>query len=110
MTNFFKWIKNLWNLNKKLDSLTSDTDCSLSKVAYLITQWEYLRGQLLDLTKQVKKLQEKQKTIPIEVIEDTQPKNIKVNKYYDPQMNVEYVDIEINGEKASPNDDTVVDK
>lgn len=35
------------------------------------------------------------------------PDVTKIDRFYDPQLGVEYTDIEINGEKTSPDDDTV---
>lgn len=35
------------------------------------------------------------------------PEVTKVDKYYDPQLGVEYTDVEINGDKVSSEDDTV---
>lgn len=31
----------------------------------------------------------------------------KINKYYDPEYDIEYCDIEVNGEKPDPEEDTV---
>ena len=37
----------------------------------------------------------------------TESRITKVDKYYDPQLGVEYTTIEINGDKVSPDEDTV---
>lgn len=55
---------------------------------------------------------DKKSTKPFIAVEDARgvksTSNItKVNRYYDPQMGVEYFDFEINGDKASPEDGTV---
>ena len=108
MSNLIKWIKCLWNIRLTLSDYSLVMSRLLEAVDRQQRQLEDLRQAKIDMEKEFKKLQG-QKTIPIEIVED-KPRDVKVNKYYDPQMNVEYVDIEINGEKASPNDDTVAEE
>ena len=102
MSSFIKWIKTLWNINNILLQGDKAIDQNFVKIGSLQCQIVQLRTKLRELSDKL----EHKTTIPVEIIDD-QPRNIKVDKYYDPQLNVEYVDIEINGEKASPNDDTV---
>ena len=108
MSNLIKWLKCLWNIRLTLSDHSLVMTKVLEEMGRLQLQLDDLRQFKIDTERKSKKLQES-KTTPIEVVED-RPKNIRVNKYYDPQMNVEYVDIEINGEKASPNDDTVAEE
>lgn len=100
MSSFVRWIKTLWNINEVLLQKDKAIDQNFVKIGSLQCQIVQLRTKLQEVLTKL----EKRDTIPIEIAED---RNIKIDKYYDPQMNVEYVDIEINGEKVSPDEDTV---
>ena len=101
MWDFKRWIKTLWDINRILLQKNKAIDQNFVKIGSLQCQIVQLRTQLQELKNKV----ENKHIIPIDIVEDNP--RVKVDKYYDPQMNVEYVDIEINGEKASPDDDTV---
>lgn len=111
MHNIWRWFKYLWRLRTILDEYIPKINAMLDTINWQQQTIEDLRQSKINLEKEVKKLKEGQETIPIEVLAEEKDKSriTKVNRYYDPQMGVEYFDFEINGEEVSPEDDTVVE-
>lgn len=116
-----RWWRNLWNIRKINEIQTQQINELIFKLTVLITVVDRLKSEQLKIKKELDKLKEGQKTIPIEVVEeitkDTPPElskadlaRITTDRWYDPQMNVEYFVMDINGEKASPDDDTVAEE
>lgn len=136
MFYIFKWLSNLWNLRKIFDKYLPKIKKLLETVDYQQQQMKSLRQDILDMKKEIAKLkgatptpdEEKKPTIVVpeglECVGEPEyskyldrdyykPKEesriTKVNRYYDPQLGVEYLDFEINGDKVSSEDDTVVE-
>lgn len=108
MSNILKWLENIWNLRLIFDKYLPKIREILETIKRLQEQLSDLRQAKLDLEKEVNKLKGEleETTTPA----DNSSNITKVNRYYDPQMGVEYLDFEINGDKASPEDDTVAEK
>ena len=140
MANILKWLENLWNLRLIFDKYLPQIRAILETIRILQEQIDDLRQAKIDLEKELKKLLEEQRGIPIDddqTVESCKKPTIivpeglecvgepeyskyldrdyykpkhevtKVDKYYDPQLGVEYTTIEVNGDKVSPDEDTV---
>ena len=106
--SILKWLENIWNLRKIFDKYLPKIREILETLQTLQRQIEDLRQAKIDLQKEVTKL--KGEVEAVSDSEDKSPVITKVNKYYDPQMGIEYLDFEVNGDKPSSEDDTVVEK
>ena len=103
-----KWLENIWNLRLILDKYLPKIRQMSEALKAIQVQLEDLREAKFEVERELAKLKETSKGIPIEVVEDN-VKPVVIDKYYDPQLGVEYVITEINGDKVSPDDDTVVE-
>lgn len=106
--NIYRWIENIWNLRLIFDKYLPKIREILETIKRLQEQLEDLRQAKIDMEKEIKKIKGELKEIPSS--KDELPMITKSSKYYDPQMGVEYYEVEINGEKASSEDDTVAEE
>ena len=108
-----QWFSDLWNLSRIFDKYIPRLKTLEEDVARLEQKLDDLRQAELNLEKEVKRLKSPPPSStpdqPAEKAETIKKESriTKVNRYYDPQMGVEYLDFEVNGDKASPEDDTV---
>lgn len=120
-----QWLSDIWNLTRIFDKYIPRLKKLMETVDCQQRQIEDLRQEIIDMKKDIAKLkgatpttdEEKKPTIVVpegfmtqdgfvEYTPDSKPKVTKVDKYYDPQLGVEYTTIEINGDEVSPEDDT----
>ena len=121
-----QWLSDIWNLTRIFDKYLPKIKSLLETVDRQQRQMEDLRQEIIDMKKDIAKLkgatpttgEEKKPTIVVpegfmtqdgfvEYTPDSKPVVTKVDKYYDPQLGVEYTTIKINGDKGSPDEDTV---
>lgn len=115
-----QWLSDIWNLTRIFDKYIPRIKKLMETVDCQQRQIEDLRQNIIDMKKCIQTLKVESEGILHETTHATEraekPKIgsesriTKVNRYYDPQMGVEYFDFEINGDKASPEDDTVAEK
>jgi len=87
MSKFFKWLENIWNLRLIFDKYIPKIKEIIATLQILQMQLEDLRQAKFELEKELKRIKEEQRGAVIEVVEG------KPAVGYDPQVNVEYVDV-----------------
>ena len=97
MSNILKWLENIWNLRKIFDKYLPKIREIAETIRILQEQLADLRQAKIDLEKELEKMKSEQQGISAE-----EKVNVTVDEYYDPQLNVEYTTVEVNGDKAEP--------
>lgn len=107
--NFFKWLGVVWNLRKTLDQYLPLINKMSLVLDILQEQIADLRATKFQLEKDIAALKKEKESTKDKPLQTKENPAIIIDKHYDPQRGVEYVVTEINGEKVSPDDDTVVE-
>ena len=135
MANILKWLKNLWNLNQILSDY-ADALLKFGPEFYALKQKvDKLENELKETSlfgcttiftdriaekmAEAKINAEKEEEAPVKeepkwTVDPNppslcEPRVTKRSRYYDPQLNVEYYDFELNGDTVSPDEDTEVE-
>lgn len=103
----FKWFNNLWNLRLIFDRYLPKINRLVEAIDLLQLKYDDLRQAKIDMEKKIAELKASLKASTGILVPEEKPQRVTVHKYYDAQMNVEHVDVEINGEDVSPDEDTV---